>query len=97
MLTIIRATEDFMRSPSDLQDALYGSVVEAAIVCSVPSRRLDDRIRELCAMVCSAENHELEPLITELRSALHEHNQRLRKLAVAKLGNSLVSRRGAAV
>jgi hypothetical protein len=53
----------------------------------VPSRRLDDRIRELCYKVISAGEGELEPLIEDLKSALREHNSRLRKLAAAKLAN----------
>jgi hypothetical protein len=51
----------------------------------MPSRRLEDRIRELCAKVIVAREEEVGPAIAELKSALHEHNARLRKLAAAKL------------
>ncbi|MFY9741512.1 MAG: hypothetical protein WAK21_05880 [Candidatus Sulfotelmatobacter sp.] len=44
---------------------------------------LDDRIRELCAVIASGEQN-LRALV-ELQSALHEHNQRLRLLAARKL------------
>jgi hypothetical protein len=52
----------------------------------VPSRRLDDRIRDLCAKAVVAEESELEGIFSELNSALREHNERLRKLAAEKLG-----------
>jgi hypothetical protein len=48
-------------------------------------RRLEDRIRELCAMAVTAEAPELEIILSELQSALREHTERLRKLAAAKL------------
>ena len=53
----------------------------------VPTRRLEDRIRQLCAdaVAASASASDLEPVITELKVALHEHTERLRKLAASKL------------
>jgi hypothetical protein len=48
-------------------------------------RRLEDRIRELCAMAVTAEQPELEIILAELQSALREHTERLRRLAAAKL------------
>jgi hypothetical protein len=51
----------------------------------MPSRRLEDRIRELCAKVIVAHEEEVGPAIADLKAALHEHNTRLRKLAAAKL------------
>jgi hypothetical protein len=48
-------------------------------------RRLEDRIRALCAKALKAENCELDAIFSELKSALGEHNRRLRKLAAAKL------------
>ena len=48
-------------------------------------RRLEDRIRDLCAKTVSAPEDELGPIISELKAALREHTQRLRKLAAAKL------------
>jgi hypothetical protein len=53
----------------------------------MPSRRLEDRIRDLCARVVSAKETEFEPLISDLQTALREHNGRLRQLAADKLGN----------
>jgi hypothetical protein len=49
------------------------------------SRRLDDRIRELCATVVSAQEEEVEPTIHELKQALREHTARLRRLAASKI------------
>jgi hypothetical protein len=48
----------------------------------MPSRRLDDRIRELCGKALVARNSELEEIFLDLQSALHEHNEKLRKMAV---------------
>jgi hypothetical protein len=54
------------------------------------SRRLDDRIRELCARVIASENSdELNLILPELRTAIHEATERLRLRAAATLmGNS---------
>jgi len=53
----------------------------------VPTRRLEDRIRQLCAdaVAASASASDLEPVITELKIVLHEHTKRLRKLAASKV------------
>jgi len=47
-------------------------------------RRLEDRIRELCSEALSAEEPELHAVFSKLKSALHEHTGRLRKLAGAR-------------
>jgi len=44
-------------------------------------RRLEDRIRELCAVAAAAKDGELEAIQLELRSALSDHTERLRNLA----------------
>lgn len=47
-------------------------------------RRLEDRIRELCARaVVTPESGELDEIFTQLRAALREHTDRLRHLAVS--------------
>lgn len=49
-------------------------------------RRLEDRIRELCAKTLTAQGAaDLEPILSELNSALHQHMERLRKTAGSKL------------
>jgi hypothetical protein len=53
----------------------------------VTAPRLEDRIRTLCADVVGAEDDHLEPSLTELKAALHEHTERLRKVAAAKLAS----------
>jgi hypothetical protein len=46
----------------------------------VPARRLDDKIRELRDKARAAQSaHELGTIIADLRSALREHNKRLRE------------------
>jgi hypothetical protein len=74
-------------APRVLQKSPYRVASEVGLPSSVPSRRLEDRIRELCARALSASGAELEPLISELQAALREHNSRLRKLAADKLAN----------
>jgi phosphoglycerate-specific signal transduction histidine kinase len=39
----------------------------------MPVRRLEDRIRELCARVTSAKEPERRVILEELHSAVHEH------------------------
>jgi hypothetical protein len=52
----------------------------------VPQRRLEDRIHALVnRAVATHDRAELDHVIHELRTALHEHANRLRKLAAAKL------------
>ena len=82
--------------------SFMGSLMGASTVCTVSNsspiavrtimgrifmlRRLEDRIRELCAQTIVARGaNELEPIFSELKSALHEHTERLRKNAVLKL------------
>ena len=47
-------------------------------------RRLEDRIRYICWKALTARDDELGSLFWELRSALHEHANRLRQLAAPK-------------
>ena len=49
------------------------------------ARRLEDRIRQLCAQAVTAQDPELHGILSSLQSALREHTDRLRKLAAAKL------------
>jgi hypothetical protein len=45
---------------------------------------LDRRIRELCAQAVASQNlDEVRPILSELRNALHEHNDEL-KLIIAE-------------
>ena len=59
------------------------------------TRRLDDRIRHLCAQVTKASNEEMENILQELLSAIHEKIERLRSLAANQLlvGKSVKERR----
>jgi len=51
----------------------------------VPSRRLDDHIRELCGKVIASRTTDYKPAIEELKAALREHTRRLRKLAAEQM------------
>jgi hypothetical protein len=48
-------------------------------------RRLDDRIRHLCAQVPKVSNGELEGILQELLEAIHEKIERLRCIAANQL------------
>ena len=69
--------------------------------CAPMHRRLEDRIRELCAKALTAQESELHAILSALRSALREHAERLRRLAASKLvsvegyGDRLQDRRSA--
>ena len=52
---------------------------------AVRARRLEDRIRELCAQAVTAQDCELGSILSALQLSLREHNSRLRKLAATKL------------
>lgn len=53
------------------------------------SRRLEDRIRELCAkIVVSKDQDELNLILPELKTAIHQAIERVRIKAVAVLGSS---------
>lgn len=47
---------------------------------------LQERIRELCAKALIASDQECQVVLQELRSVLHEHSDRMRKLVAEKLG-----------
>ena len=50
------------------------------------NRRLEDRIRELCALaVVTRRDDERKLILAELSGALHDHNQRLKIKAALKL------------
>ena len=52
----------------------------------MPSRRLEDRIRELCSKAVAADDSaNFREVMRELREALREHSNRLRELAARKL------------
>ncbi len=53
------------------------------------SRRLEDRIREMCAKVAaSRDQDELNLILPELKTAIHQAIERVRIKAVAVLGSS---------
>jgi hypothetical protein len=47
----------------------------------MPFRRLEDHIRELCAVAAAAKDGELQAIHSELKSSLSEHTERLRNSA----------------
>ncbi len=68
-----------------MYDALRSAIVFDADH-PVPHRRLEDRIQALAAQAVAAQNsEELNDVIRQLRAALREHADRLRKLAAEKL------------
>lgn len=63
----------------------YGLPLRPVRACNVHSRRLEDHIKDLCAKIIAAPESELEPVLSELKSALHDHSIKLRRLAAEKL------------
>ncbi|MGB9106494.1 MAG: hypothetical protein WCC59_17200 [Terriglobales bacterium] len=53
----------------------------------VPPFRPEDCIREPCRKALAAKDSELDAIFEELRFALHEHIERLRKIAAMKLAH----------
>ena len=51
----------------------------------MPSVQLRDRIRDLCAKAVSSAPDDLEGTLAELKAALHQHTEALRKEAADKL------------
>ncbi len=52
----------------------------------IPSRRLDDRIRELCTDAVTVKNsHQVKSILSELQSAIHQYTRRLRARAAGIL------------
>lgn len=49
----------------------------------MPARRLEDRIRELCARALDEEGHEWVVTIHELQSAIQDHGLRMANLTSA--------------
>ena len=69
-------------------ETLYGIERRAVAVCRVPSRRLEDHIKDLCGRVIASGETELGPAISELKSALREHTIRLRKMVADNLAKT---------
>jgi hypothetical protein len=51
----------------------------------VLSTDLEDRIRELCAKAVASDDTDFQSVTSELRSAMREHIERVRKMAVQQL------------
>jgi hypothetical protein len=51
----------------------------------VPYRRLEDRIRELCAKAVTSDASEFPSVMSELRCARREQIEKIRTLAVRQL------------
>ena len=55
----------------------------------MPFARLDERIRELCRQAVIADDAEAVNVLHELRSAIREHIQHLRKMAVQPMAEEM--------
>jgi hypothetical protein len=68
---------------------LFVSEAPDFVAMGLPTRRLDDRIRDLCAEAIAAKSsHNAKPILAELQSAIHEFTERLRKRVAAVLTRS---------
>ena len=50
-----------------------------------PTGRLEDRIRELCSKAVASDDSEFASVMSELRSAMREHIDKIRTLAVRQV------------
>ena len=55
------------------------------MIMRTPERRIDDRIRELCAKLKATSNSDLEPILQELLELVHQKMERLRRRAARLL------------
>ena len=53
----------------------------------MPSRRLDDRINELCCRISDTSDEAVEPLLKELQNAIREKIKMLRRMTTLQLIN----------
>jgi hypothetical protein len=69
-----------------MDDQMPARTLLASLVSSFSrSRRLEDRIRKLCAQaVDTTDLSELSQILKQLTAALHDQIERLRKLAVSR-------------
>lgn len=51
----------------------------------MPFRQLDDRIRELCRRAVAADDAQFTSVLAELRGAMREHIQHMRRMAIQQL------------
>ena len=51
----------------------------------MPSRRLDDRLKDLCAKVIRTPDNEIEPVLKELQAAMRAKFERIRVMATFRL------------
>lgn len=69
----------------DHQKAPAQTLLSSLVSFCLMSRRLEDRIRRLCAQaVSTADPDELNEILQQLKAALREHTGRLRKLATKR-------------
>ena len=54
-------------------------------IVTVPQRRIDDRIRVLCAKLQAASHGDLETILQELLKLVHQKNERLKRRAARLL------------
>jgi hypothetical protein len=54
--------------------------------------RLDDRIRGLCAQAATADDANFSETLSELQTALHEHAEKLRDMAVRQAMRQMARR-----
>lgn len=52
---------------------------------SMPSRRLEDRIRDLCREALTSSGSNFDSVLEDLRASLHEHSERLRQIMALRL------------
>jgi hypothetical protein len=54
-------------------------------MCTLASRRLEDKIRYLCALAKDAKDDEAWLILSELRTLLRQHTEHMRMVAAAQV------------
>jgi len=62
---------------------MVGSAGAASLTSAMPSRRLEDRIRELCGRALYERGAEWEMTVHQLQLAIQEHSLRLNNMTTA--------------
>ena len=74
---------------------ILGGCTHLAARTSVPTRRLEDRIRELCARALYERDPEWSATLTQLQLAIQEHSHRIANACTGSIvaGKSLIIER----
>jgi hypothetical protein len=83
--TVGRGTDVLQPTVKGILEMLYSGRRKHVEISRVPYRRPEDRIRDLCSKAIVSDDSEFASVVSELRSAMHDHIEKIRTLAVRQL------------